>query len=427
MRLSEDFLRHITRRPHQLWQHGGVRHLIVLFACALWPWPAAALTFDEALRLSTEAPRLRGLQAALAERERLDAQLPGATGNPEIMLMPGVGIGAGPIWQATVEQSWNLAGLASARRQAAAGERTALAAEWRAKALEQRLDVAAAWLQLWSAQQQLTAAKSALTTARQWTATLERAAARGAQTVADVAEGRLASAEAELLVVTLEGDVHDRAVALARATALPAGQLPEATGEPPRPQLPDAAAWRAWLARAAELPSAVAAQLQAAAERARALETTASLGSALVLGAQAQHDPQGATALLATVGVRWAALDRGERQRAQLAESTRKAEAEVAHAQLEAGHQLAAAWHEVEHQREREQVLCKTLLTVADELLAARQRQFERGGATVFEVLRARQARLDAERRCLESTGQRAWAEVRAWQLLAIGSRGGAP
>jgi outer membrane protein TolC len=398
---------------------------MLLLACSLWPASVAALTFDEALRLSMEAPRLRGLQTALAERERLDKQLPRATGNPELVLMPGWGLGAGPIWQATLEQSWNLDGLAAARRQAAAGERAALAAEWRAKALEQRLDVAAAWLQLWSAQQQLAAAKTALTTARQWTSTLERAAARGAQTVADVAEGKLATAEAELLVVTLEGDLHDRSVALARATALPAGQLPEATGAPPRPQLPDAAAWQAWLARAAELPSAVAAQLQAAAERGRALETTASLGSALVLGAQAQRDPQGATALLATVGVRWAALVRGERQRAQLAETARKAEAEVAHAQLEAGHQLAAAWHEVEHQREREQVLCKTLRTVADALLLGRQRQFERGGATVFEVLRARQAQLDAERRCLESTGQRAWAEVRAWQLLAISRQGG--
>ena len=71
-----------------------------------------------------------------------------------------------------------------------------------------------------------------------------------------------------------------------------------------------------------------------AAARGRDVETAASYGSALVLGAQAQHDPQGATALLATVGVRWSVLDRGERQRAQQVEAAVRAEAEMAHTKL---------------------------------------------------------------------------------------------
>ena len=125
---SEQVLIQLSRLCPVLWQDGRVRWLLTTLLLLLMPMPASALGFDEALGLSTAVPRLRGLQAALAERERLDARLPASTGNPELMLMPGWGLGAGPIWQASLEQSWNMAGLARARRQAAANERAALAA-----------------------------------------------------------------------------------------------------------------------------------------------------------------------------------------------------------------------------------------------------------------------------------------------------------
>jgi cobalt-zinc-cadmium efflux system outer membrane protein len=392
--------------------------------------PARALGFDEALRLTPQSPRMQGLKTALEVRMQLDAQVPNQTGNPELTVAPGIGLGASPglAFQLGVQQSWNLADLARARRQAAGGEREALAVELRMQALEQRLATAQAWLVLWTAQAVLDAARRELDLALQLQTALDKATLRGGMTSADAAEARLYASEAELRVVAAEGDVHDQAVVLARALSLTPTPLPMATGPLPTPTLPDENAWQAMVLRAARLPEARWQRLRALAERARAVEIASMHGSTLALGAAMQRDGQGTTAILGTFALKWNTLDRGQRAASQAAETVARIEAEATHAGIDAAHRMAAAWHEVEHNREREKVLRDKVLAAAEQLTAVRERQFHLGAATVFEVLRARQSRLDAQRRQIEATGTRTWAELKAWQLAAaIVDEGGEP
>lgn len=388
---------------------------------------AHGLGFDEALQLGDRTPLLQGSRSALAVRTRLDRGLPSQTGNPEIVVSPGLGYGTntaggnstGLALQVSVQQSWNLADLGKARRGAAGQERAVLAVQARAQALELRLAAAQAWLQLWTAQELLKAATREQELATQFVQAIERAATRGVLTTADTAEAEVFQGEAQLRVVALEGDSHEDAAVLARTVALPAEPLPEATGAPPQPILPDAATWRTAIQRAAKLPEVVAKRVHAQAERARAVEISALNGSAMALGGSLQRDGLGATAVLATVGFRWSLFDRGQRQQSQVAESVELADASAVQAGNDAGHRLALSWHEVEHSREREQVLKTKVLAAAQRLVGLRERQFARGATTVFDVLRARRDRLDAERRHIEATGQRTWAEMKAWLLYA--------
>jgi outer membrane protein TolC len=187
----------------------------------------------------------------------------------------------------------------------------------------------------------------------------------------------------------------------------------------PLPQLPDAAAWQMRTATLQQLPLVAMARLEAAAQRAREVEAAAAASSGLVLGGQLQHDPQGNTALVATLGLRWAAFDKGQRNRSQAREATERAAAESEESTLAARQQLALAWHEVEHARQTEALLRDDLLATADLQLQQRELAAKRGVATLFEVIRARRTRLDAERRWVAAQGQRAWAELKAWLLLS--------
>ena len=402
-----------------------VRLLSVLLFVSVSP-SAIALGFDEALFSAGRTPRLLGSRAAFDARTRLDAALPAQTGNPEFTLSPGIGIGpqravGGPglALQVGVQQSWNLANLANARRRAAMDERAVLAVLLRADALEQHLSTAQAWLELWTAQAMVQATIRERDLARDLAKVVALAAQRGVLTLADVAEADLFASEVDLRLVGLEGDTHDRAVALARTMSLPAGSLPEATGALPQPALPDATAWKKLVLQAGQLPDAVAMRLQAQAARSRALEGAAQHGSSLTLGAAVQRDGQGTTAVLATFGLRWALFERGQRVASQAEAEVVRAGAEATHASIDAGHRLAAAWHEVEHGRERELVLRDRVVATAERLVALRDRQFPRGATTVFDLLRARQARLEAERRRIEATAVRTWAELKAWLLNA--------
>ncbi len=402
-----------------------VRLLAILLLVTAGP-AAHALGFDDALLSASRTPRILGARAALETRNRLDADLPRQTGNPEVTVAPGLSLGSdratggpGLALQVGVQQSWNLANLAQARRRAAADERAALAVLLRADALEQKLGAAQAWLELWAAQSLVQATLRERQLAIELAKVVAAAAQRGVLTQADVAEADLFVSEVDLRLVGLEGDTHDRSVALARSLSLPAASLPEATGALPQPVLPDAVAWHALILQAARLPDAVAKRLHVQAERARVLELAAQHGSMVSLGAAVQRDGQGTTAILATFGLRWGLFERGQRLASQAQETVVRADAESIHADIDAGHRLAAAWHEVEHGREREQVLRDRVVASAERLVVLRDRQFARGVGTVFDVLRARQARLEAERRRIEATAVRTWAELKAWLLYA--------
>ena len=398
-----------------------LRPTIVLL-CLTLPTPVLALDFDAAIGLTSKLPLLVATRAALDVRTDLDAALPTQTGNPELGLAPGVGFGpggTGPAVQVSLAQTWNLGDLAHARRQASVVERQVLDVELRARQLRAKLDAAHAWLQVSEAQQLLQAATAEQALAQQLAAVTQKALQRAALTAADAAEARTYAADAELRAVFYEGEVHDRAADLAHLTHLPPDPLPEATGPLPAVTLPDAATWKAAAARADQLPEARQRALQAQAEQARATEIHATHGSTLLVGVQAQRDAQGDMQVLGTLGLRWSAFDRGQRSAAQAAEQVARAGGEAAQATAHGAYELAMAWHEVEHSREREAVLRDKLVPAADDLAVLRDQAFARGAATVFDVLRARRDRSEAHRRLIEAQTDRLWSEIKAWLLFA--------
>lgn len=395
---------------------------LALFLAPLACSPAWALDFDAAIGLSARLPEVDATRQALQLRTTMDAALPRQTGNPEVAVSPGVGFGpggTGPAAQVNLAQTWNLGDLAGARRQASALEREALGVEVRARHLRAKLGVAHAWLQLAEAQELLLAARAEQELAQQLADLTHNAAGRGALTALDAAEARAFAADAELKAVYYEGEVHDRAAQLAMMTHLPTDPLPEATGPAPAVVLPADTGWKAAIARAQDLPDARQRRLEVQAEKARATEQQASHASVLVLGAQAQRDAIGDMQVLGTIGLRWSAFDRGQRPAAQATERVARAEGEAETARAHGAYELAMAWHEVEHSRERESVLRTKLVPAAVELARLREQAFGRGASTVFDVLRARRDRSEARRRLVEAESERLWSEIKAWLLLA--------
>lgn len=398
----------------------GLRTTILAITLATLPGPGHALGFDEALGAGAGIPAVKGVQVALQTRQQLDGLLPNLTGNPEFSAAVGPSLpGPGASLLVGAAQSWNLANLGSARRDAARAEREVLATELRAKLLQAHLEVAEAWIRTYFAQQQLRLVQAEVREAVELADSVTRAAARGAVLAADAAEARWFAAEARLVELSVEGRLRESAGDLSRTAGLMPEPPPAATGSLPRPQVPEGAQWDRQTAAAAELPEVAVARLQAIADRARAAEVSAQHGSALALGGQIQVDPAGNLAILGTIGLRWSKFEQGQRPVAVAQESAVRAEAQHDTALSRVRTELALARHEIEHAREAETLLRKEVLPAIEALTAQRQASLKRGAGTVPDLVRARRARLEVERRLAQAEGERLWAEVKGWLLLS--------
>jgi outer membrane protein TolC len=85
---------------------------------------------------------------------------------------------------------------------------------------------------------------------------------------------------------------------------------------------------------------------------------------------------------------------------------------------------LSLALHEVEHSRAQEAWLRTSVVPAAEALVVAREEALRRGPGTVFDLLRARSARLRARASRVAAEGRRRAAELDAWLLLAALPRG---
>ena len=184
--------------------------------------------------------------------------------------------------------------------------------------------------------------------------------------------------------------------------------------------------WPRWIALAHALPAAAALRWSATAARLFALEAEGAAGSSLTVGAQAQHNSSDQWQLYAMVGGRWSAFDRNQRARAHALEAARLAEGEAATAGARARVMLAQAFHDVAHARELERHQREVALPAAEGLVAAREASLRAGTGTVFEVLRARAARLRTAADAAAATGERRRAELDAWLLVSSLQRAGA-
>ncbi|MBI5609841.1 MAG: TolC family protein [Deltaproteobacteria bacterium] len=386
----------------------------------LAPSLATAIGFDQALLAAAGAPAVQAIEAALAARQQGDKHIARQPYNPELSAAAGPSLpGPGVSLLLGAAQSWSLADLGQVRRQAADRERSVLANAVRQQLLQANLEVAEAWIRTRSAQDQLQLAETEAQTAVELANAVTHAAARGAVLAADAAEAKWFAAEARLLVLSLEGQLRDAAGQLARTAKVAPEPPPRADGALPRPQVPaDAGTWRQRSAGVAQLPEVETLRLQAIADRARAAEVAATHGSSAAFGGQLQVDPSGALAVLATVGLRWSAFDRGERAQAREVEAAARSEGESRAAAHRLEHELAVMWHDIEHTRETEALLASEVLPAVDALVQARQAALARGAGTVVDLIRVRRARIEVLRRLAQVRGERLWAEVRGWLLL---------
>lgn len=392
--------------------------------------PSPPISFSEALRLAALAPAATAPRRALAVRRRLDARIPALSGNPQLNVQAGYRAlpepERGPEVQITFTQPVNLAGYTGARRRAAAAEEQALDAEAAAAFLAQQLRVARAWLALWGAQQALEEARKEVGLAIQFTRQTERAAAVQLLTRVESVEAATYQAEAELLALSLEGEVFELGVELALLVAAPtpgplraAGPLPELNVPPPeaQPQL---------LARAAALPEVTQRRLAETAERAREAELRASRGLQVQLGAYFAREAPAAIIAMGVVGLSAPLFDRGQRERAVLLAEAARLQGEAEAQALGARGALVLAFHDVAHSGEVYHQLREHLVPAAAENARLRELSQRAGQSTVLELLLSRRAAALARGRLARAQAEHVQARARL-SLLASALREATP
>lgn len=404
-----------------------MRPLVTLLMLASIPASAGAqpITFDEAIALSLETPRLRGAERELEVRRDGDRDIAGTSQGISIEATPGVRIlseeDRGFDGQLAITHSWNLGDLTGARRRAAEAERRVIAAERRALALEARLEAARRWFDLWrlGALIELIAETEAL--ARQLAEVTERAVAAGVQTSVDQAEVEAYAAEVQLRAIALQGALHDAAIALSVAMGRPPSAGLRAAGVPPAPQLP--AELDADLVE--RLPSVAIERLAAAAERAREAELAAAYAPVLALGAQVERESPSGVIARGVIGLSFPLFDHGQRERSVARGQAARREGEAEAARLRAAETLSLALHDVDHQRRELEAASERLVPALERLAERQQAALRAGEGTIFQLLSARRRQLEARAREIEARAARSWAELRLWVFLAELERAG--
>lgn len=386
----------------------------------------AQVTFDEALDLGVRSPAGSRARRALAQREVGDADMGGTAQGTTVTLLPGAVVipeeERGFDFQLNATQGWNLADLGGARRRAATREREALSARARAEALRARLEAGRRWLELRTLEILDTLLADQRAVAEQLAVTTRRAVDAGMATAADAANADALRAELAQRSLTIEGERFDVATQLALAMGGD-DPRPRTAGPLPDPQLPDAATMRR-MATPERMPSVAALRLAQVAARARALEAAARFGPVLQVGAQLEHTASDAWTLYGIAGLTFNGPHQDDRAtslaEAEAAETA--ADAELAEARARA--ELDAALHEVEHTRRRVAALEGQLLPSLLALRERRARALELGEGTRVALLEARRRELAAQAQLVRAQGERTWAAVRMWLLLAELERG---
>lgn len=389
----------------------------------LLPSLAAAqpLTFDRAIGLAGRGPRAEGLERAVETRRAGDQGIAGTAQALNLQATPGGRVlseqDQGFEGTFTVTQTWILADVSGARGRAAQVEREVLGAEARAAALLLRLEAAHQWIELWTIAREDEALADEAALAAELVALTERGLRAGVRTVVDASEAEAYRAEVAERALALEGMRTHASLALSAAMASEPRADLRTAGEPPAPPLPDDL--EVTLALVERLPSVAVHRLTAAALRAHDVEMAASYGPQLTLGAQVQRESPSGFIVQGVAALSIPLFDQGQRSRSAALGEAERAEGELGHARLEAASALADAVHEREHTRQQETLLTQTLLPALDRLVAQREASLRAGEGTLFELIDARRRRIAARARAARARGERAWAEVRLWLMLA--------
>lgn len=393
-----------------------------------------AISFDVAIGLAEEAPEVQALGDALEARRGGDDRISDVTELSRAYVVPGVRVldeqDRGFEGQLQIGHSWNLAGLADARRRSAGEERDALSARARAAALSRRLEAAYAWIVLHRAERTLVLAEDVGRIATELAERTAGAAARGALTEADHAEADAFAAEAEAFTLAAEGERVAARVALARAMGTSAPGALATSGALPMPTLPEIEAIATRLSDVDRLPRVVAARLAAAAIRARDAEVSAQVGLRLDADLIVYRESPAGLMIFPQIGLQIPMADLAARERSVIAEQGTIAEGATEATRADALREAFEVAHEVEHARATVTLLETRFVPALAHLVELRTRQLAVGETTVLITLDARRRLLRAQSEQVLAEAALAWAEVRAWLLLASlerGDEGGAP
>ncbi|WP_158501694.1 TolC family protein [Vitiosangium sp. GDMCC 1.1324] len=401
-----------------------VRVMVAVLAAlvlAASPSEVTPLTFAEALSLAERTPGPEGAARAAEVRRAESALLSPFVFNPQITVEPGYRRRPdeqGADLRVGVSQAFGLSGQASARDTAVRAEEAALDAEARAALLSRRLAIAEAWLRLWAAEQAATQSLHEVELADSFRQAVEGASQLGASTKLEVAEASAYLAEAKLAGLDAEGLLAERRVELAKLLGRDPTRQLQAHGPLPEVELPPDAAREPWVARASQLPEAMARVLGARVERARAAEVHASRGTWLQVGLAGLREYDGATGGALTLTLTPSLFERGERDRGTLLATAEKLEGEARDVGHRAAAELALSFHEVQHSREVLDTLRGQLLPAAEEAARLRELLFQSGDSTVPEVVLARRALASARIRLGHARAQETWARVKARLLI---------
>jgi outer membrane protein TolC len=389
---------------------------------------ASPLTFEEALRLASEAPAVVAARAAVAERRRLGDSVSSLTANPLIGVQPGARRHAGgvdPEVFVSLAQPFNLAGYGGARKDALAREVEHDQSLGRGLALETRLRVARSWLSLWAAQTTWAEARKEVDLATDWAARVERAALAGGLTKADAAAAKGWQAEAALAALAAEGEVFSTGVMVNGLLGVDATVPAQAAGTLPELPLPDAASIARGMDRAEHAPSVAAFANLRDAEEAHGAESRAANGTWLQLGVYGGREGTGDLVGLGTLQLTLPAFDRGERDQARFKAQAVRAEGDRRDALAKARAERVDATHELEHTRETLELVDRALLPAAEDAASYAQRRMEGGEGTAFEWVMARRTVLMAKTRRLKAQADHAMSRFKAAELAA--ATGGTP
>lgn len=381
------------------------------------------IAFDEAIGLSSATPDVRGAERAVVEKREMRDRMSSMTSNPQFYLQPGYRVAPLPNQgveiQASVMQSWNLAGLSSARATTVRLEESALSAQARALALMQRLDSAHAWIDLWCAERVLQLATQESALGGELVRLVEKATNLSAMTKADLADARAYHAESRLNAIAAEGDVLERGLFLARVLA--AGTEPlGSSGDLPTAPIPDAMNRKDALQRVTSLPAVQIKALEAQIERARNVEEKAARGTELALGVYLQRDSPGGFVPYGLFNLTLPVFDHGERERSVAVARAAQLEGETKREAANAAADLALDFHEIDHTQEVVDTITNILLPALEDALASRLRIFSAGEATTLEVITARRNLINAKGRLEHARAQNAWARVKVWLWLSM-------
>ena len=383
---------------------------------------ASPLTFEDALRLASDAPAVAAARGAVAERRRLGDSVSSLTANPQLGVQPGVrkhAAGVGPDIYLSLTQSLNLAGFGGARKEALARELEHDETQGTSLLHGLRLRAARAWLALWAAQTSWSEAKLELELATDWAKRVERASVAGGLTKADAAAARGWQAEAALAVLAAHGEIFSSGVMLSGVLGVDTREPSLAAAALPELALPDAAVLEQSLARADRAPAVRLLANARDAEQAHLTEVKAANGTWLQVGVQAGREGAGDLVGVGVLQLTIPAFDRAERDQARFRALAVRAEGDRLDALARARAERVDVIHEVEHTREVLDLVEGALLPAAEDAARFAQKRMEGGEGTAFEWVMARRTVLMAKSRKVRAQADHTMSRFAAAELAA--------